>query len=352
MFTLIGLAALAGTNSDGKGHSLEFECGRFDIGDRCSDQINTNTLLIDRCYRSEDHVSSDPDARCCRQFEIPFLNKNFDTDKPLPTVVVSVLRPPELAHAIFSTMVTRDGKREKQHESFVVEVTREDYCDKKDGHSWCANVELLWMAYGPAKNAQTLGTGIRLHEVRSPYQADGDWLPYLKKFPYRRAGEPGRNGESAPAPAPRPGRRQRCGPARAGVAKYPLLGVHDASLLSRKAAYYTHLSARRNVIGALDRPPPRPATMWLKMVTPTVLVATPEAAQSGGGAPRLPRTAAALPFNAQALRCLSRARPWSRRRGADARRARRGNSRRTPRHTQIDPRPRGLAVWCAPRTRR
>jgi hypothetical protein len=205
LLTLSTALALARTNSaigpsKHKGHALEFECGRFDIGDRCSDQISLDTVKIDQCYQSPAHLASNSEHRCCRQFEIPFLNNNFDPNHPLPTVVVSVLRPPELAHAIFSVMVTRDGDKNKQHESFVVEVTREDYCDVESGHSWCADVELLWMAYGPAKNAQSLGTGIHLHEVRSAYQADGDWLPYLKKFPYRRAGEPGRNGEAAPRP--------------------------------------------------------------------------------------------------------------------------------------------------------
>ena len=78
------------------GRPLEFECGRFDLGDRCNEEKLPGGKRVDLCESK---------LPCCKRFEVPFINKNFDPGVSQPTILVSVLRPPKLSHAIFSAVV-------------------------------------------------------------------------------------------------------------------------------------------------------------------------------------------------------------------------------------------------------
>ena len=148
---------------------MAFECGRFDMGHHCSSEADAEMEVAEQCGEHDDQgkLLKSTFIGCCRQVRINFLNQNF---KRTPVVVVSVLRPAELAHATFSTTVTRRKDAKKDREGFTVQLTREEECqcgEKGDCHSWCAAVEVLWMAYGPANRDKRLGTGHFLGEHNS-----------------------------------------------------------------------------------------------------------------------------------------------------------------------------------------
>ena len=144
----------------------------------------------------------------------------------------------------------------------LIQLTREDECNCKargDCHSWCASVEVLWMAYGPAFRDKRLGTGHFLGEYKHPYEAEVDYTPYLKKFPYRRPGEYGRDGVGK------------------GRFEFPLTGNPGFDMLIKGAAY-SHLSSRTDPIGRIgDTGGPRPKEwMLVSALLPTTLIAATE----------------------------------------------------------------------------
>ena len=254
-------------NEHEPGEPMAFECGRFDMGHHCSAEEDQEMEAAEQCQIIEDEeVVSGSFVGCCRQVRINFLNQNF---KKTPVVVASVLRPAELAHATFSTTIKRRGSNDA--EGFTVQLTREDECNCKargDCHSWCASVEVLWMAYGPAFRDKRLGTGHFLGEYKHPYEAEVDYTPYLKKFPYRRPGEYGRDGVGK------------------GRFEFPLTGNPGFDMLIKGAAY-SHLSSRTNPLGRVgDTGGPRPKEwMLVSALLPTTLIASTEVWSVSGGAP-------------------------------------------------------------------
>ena len=234
MLALLAPLRLAKNVSPDGGTSYEFECGRFDFGHRCSADERVE----------EDLCSKGLQNPCCRSFEIDFSSGAFE-EKPVPPVVLaSVLRPPELAHATFSVQITR--KAESAHTKFTATITREDYCDHATVRSWCARVELLWMAYGVTQKS----SADKLAEYRHPMEAEVDYVPYLKKFPYRRPGEA----------------------AAMASFRHPLPGTPAASQL-RKGEAHSHQISRVNAVGNLAVTRPVPRRMYIKAINPTVLVA-------------------------------------------------------------------------------
>ena len=234
MLALLAPLRLAKNVSPDGGTSYEFECGRFDFGHRCSADEKVE----------EDLCSKGLQNPCCRSFEIDFSSGAFE-EKPVPPVVLaSVLRPPELAHATFSVQITR--KAESAHQKFTATITREDYCDHATVRSWCARVELLWMAYGVTQKS----SADKLAEYRHPMEAEVDYVPYLKKFPYRRPGEA----------------------AAMASFRHPLPGTPAASQL-RKGEAHSHQISRVSAVGNLAVTRPVPRRMYIKAINPTVLVA-------------------------------------------------------------------------------
>ena len=159
-------------NQRAPGERMAFECGRFDMGHHCSAEEDKEMEVAEQCGEhtpdAPEEIAKGTFIGCCRQVRINFLNQNF---KSTPVIVISVLRPAELAHATFSTTVRRKGD---EREGFTVQLTREDECacgEKGDCHSWCAPVEVLWMAYGLANRNTGLGTGHYLGEYKHPYGA-------------------------------------------------------------------------------------------------------------------------------------------------------------------------------------
>ena len=234
MLALLAPLRLAKNVSPDGGTAYEFECGRFDFGHRCSADEKVE----------EDLCSKGLQNPCCRSFEIDFSSGAFE-EKPVPPVVLaSVLRPPELAHATFSVQITREAK--SAHKKFTATITREDYCDHATVRSWCARVELLWMAYGVTQKS----SADKLAEYRHPMEAEVDYVPYLKKFPYRRPGEA----------------------AAMASFRHPLPGTPAASQL-RKGEAHSHQISRVNAVGNLAVTRPVPRRMYIKAINPTVLVA-------------------------------------------------------------------------------
>ena len=157
MLSLVAPLRLAKNVSPDGATTFEFECGRFDFGHRCSQDLTE--VQEDQCSRMPN-----PNP-CCRSFVIGFQENAFEQEPTPPIVLASVLRPPELAHATFSVKITR--KKDDAHKQFTATITREDYCDYAQMHSWCARVELLWMAYGVTKKS----SADSLAEFKHPREA-------------------------------------------------------------------------------------------------------------------------------------------------------------------------------------